>query len=294
MGRDKNDIYRVRVCVESFRATSSTDIFKTVHLLVPAHWKASLEGLMSDIPYVSVLNEVDILSAAERAAFLTIPGWYKQQILKLSANRLSSAPAFVTLDSDVLNARRLTSGDIFSGEKVFFQPDRQRPEWVAGSCAVLDIPRVTPPTMGVTPAFLSAQGLSVVQKSLDATFGSWIAGLTEVIAKGGSWTEYMLYQGMLQKHGLWEELHCPRAPEEPIYKGFWQKTEPSAEVVETALRLSPMFLVVQSLNRNWQELHSHLAQHGIFSYGDLPETFIARAKEQFDLVTKAGGTEGGD
>lgn len=282
--RDKNDIYRVRVCVESFRATGSTDTVSTIFVLTPPKWKAALTDLLADLPYARVLDEFEILSAQEQQAFLEVPGWYRQQILKLCANRLIQEPACITLDSDVVNMRKLTAGDIYSGSRVFFQPDRQKSDWIAGSCQVLGIETVTTPRMGVTPAYLAAEGLKLVQDHLEEQFGPWIPALAKAIADGGSWTEYMLYQGGLQKLGMWDELHCPLPKGDFIFRGFWQKTEPTEEVVDSTLAQSPSFLVVQSLNREWQTLHALLSRKGIFSYEDLPQGFIDKARSTFNRV----------
>ena len=134
--------------------------------------------------------------------------WQRQQIIKLAAPNLTTAPFVLTLDPDVLAVQKLSRDLLLPGGRALLEPEPRstHPTWWRASADVLDVPAdVSGPGVGVTPALLSREILQSVHRRVEAVSGRpWMDTL---LTTYDDWTEYTLYLLEAQRAGLLDDRH---------------------------------------------------------------------------------------
>jgi hypothetical protein len=164
-----------------------------------------------------------------------LPGWYKQQVIKLAAAEHVNAPFMITFDADVLCTRPVGAADLVRDGKAacFVIPGDHHPGWYDGAEATL---RMRAPRRGVlhnvTPAVWSREGILELLAHLDevARAGRYASGLRGLqqrlfwglhrigrhrherpwrawLAASRPWAEYAMYFTYLEVTGHFERYH---------------------------------------------------------------------------------------
>jgi Family of unknown function (DUF6492) len=143
--------------------------------------------------------------------------WQRQQIIKLNAPALMSAPFVLVLDPDVLAVKPIAREDLLPGGRAILEPEGRgvHRQWWRDSADLLGVdPGLHRRGMNVTPALLSSAVLAEVQQRLEAVSGRhWMDTL---LTSYCDWTEYTLYLLAAEGAGLVERYHVwaddPAAP----------------------------------------------------------------------------------
>lgn len=226
----------------------------------------------------------------EMKAFFHLPGWYRQQLVKLAAAEFVSTSYYLTLDADVVCTRPTTAAQLLPGGKAacFVIPHDYHPRWYEGAEAALDLraPRrgvvhnVTPVVWsreavlgllahldGVARRTAYSRGWRGLQQRLFFTLHRlgphrrnrpWRAWL----AASRPWAEYAMYFTLLEATGTFDRYHfasdyCIYDIERSVWKHGNLDTWDPRPVFEG--NGPPFFVVIQSNTgvapaRVWQKL----------------------------------------
>lgn len=134
--------------------------------------------------------------------------WQRQQIIKLNAPAIASSPFVLVLDPDVLAVKALSREVLLPGGRAILEPESRdvHRQWWLDSAALLSVePGLDRPGMNVTPAILSNEILTQVQRRLETVGGRpWMEVLLTSYCE---WTEYTLYLLAAEAFGLVEQCH---------------------------------------------------------------------------------------
>lgn len=143
--------------------------------------------------------------------------WHRQQIIKLNAPALTSAPFVLVLDPDVLVVKPIRYEALISGGRALMEPEPRSVQrrWWLDSASVLGVDAgLRRSGMQVTPAVVSTEILTKVHERLEEVWGRpWMEVLLTSYCE---WTEFTLYlltaewAGLLARHHLWAD--DPAAP----------------------------------------------------------------------------------
>jgi hypothetical protein len=177
------------------------------HVICPAADVADITAGLSAFPQFQfqLTTDESLLSEMgyDEESFAEVPGWFKQQLLKLSAVRNSEARLVLVLDADVV-ALRPCPAEILDGRAIPYQKMGVTTfrGWFATSALALgtDIQSFTENelgnAMGVTPEFLSptvVRGLIAQLRKVSGRqeWGRFLMSQTKDYTD--TWTEYSLY-----------------------------------------------------------------------------------------------------
>jgi len=143
--------------------------------------------------------------------------WQRQQVIKLNAPAMTSAPFVLTLDPDVFALKPVTRDLLLPGGRALLEPEARQVHrrWWRDSADLLDVaPQLERRGMNVTPAVLSTALLTEVQRRLEAVGGRpWMDIL---LTSYCDWTEYALYLLAAERASLLSRYHVwaddPAAP----------------------------------------------------------------------------------
>jgi hypothetical protein len=182
--------------------------------------------------------------------------WQRQQIIKLNAPALTSAPFVLTLDPDVVARKPITRELLVPGGRAILEPEKRAVHrgWWRASADLLEVdPGLERPGMNVTPAVLSTAVLGELQQRLEAVGDRpWMDIL---LTSYCDWTEYSLYllaaerAGLVERHHVWAD--DPTAPArlhvDPAVS-IWDAAGASRSNVQTLFTADDrgLFAVVQS------------------------------------------------
>ncbi len=142
----------------------------TLYVITPDDQLACAPSLAGSRKFaIQVVGER--LLVPEMESFFYLPGWYKQQLVKLAASQLVSTPFYLTLDADVICTRRVSPSDLVpNGRARCFVIERdEHPDWYAGAEAVLNMKAVRRHVLhNVTPCVWSRDGVLEVIERLNA------------------------------------------------------------------------------------------------------------------------------
>jgi hypothetical protein len=134
--------------------------------------------------------------------------WQRQQIIKLNAPALTTAPFVLTLDPDVIAVKPITRELLLPHGRALLEPEGRwvHRRWWRDSADLLDVePHLERPGMNVTPALLSTAVLDEVQNRLEAIEGRpWMDVL---LTSYCDWTEYTLYLLAAERAGVVDRYH---------------------------------------------------------------------------------------
>ena len=231
----------------------------------------------------------------EMRSFFYLPGWYKQQLVKLAAAEMVTTPFYLTLDADVICTRRVTLEDLLPGGRArcFVIHRDDHPDWYNGAEAVLDLKaRRRGILHNVTPCVWSRQGVLELLEHLNQVarrhpFAAGIRGLQQRaffplnrigtyraeppwrgwLAASRPWAEYATYFTFLEATGRFDDYHFDS--NDCIYdveRSIWYKTSRIDDIDAESLfhgKGPPYFVVVQSntgidAQHTWAKLQPYI------------------------------------
>jgi hypothetical protein len=248
--------------------THSSDLDRFNLLLMPSFARSFAD--MDALNFTLIVPEGDMelvaREATRHAARVTVlcedelcpdlrgvagPGWYRQQVLKLAAARLSGSPYYLVLDADVILKRACSLRDWFPDGKPFLQPGRARNHWewwmasrqLLGSSVAL---RQGSSVIGVTPQFLHRETCRELHNAIASRNGtdSWERFL--MASTTTRWSEYTLYWLYVMERKLERELYEEPRIDSPLSEGVWTHAQLRWWSLYRRLRSDAWFLVVQS------------------------------------------------
>jgi hypothetical protein len=241
-----------RGLLPSLQRTNYSSMISKFNVICPAADYFQIRPVLDKFPQFNFQMTCDeaFLSdmGFDEASFAQIPGWFKQQLLKLAAASRSDAKLALVLDADVI-ALRSCPVDLFAEGKIPYQnmgAGRFR-GWFEASAAALgiDFQSITEAQinnfMGVTPEFLSTRTVrSLVNKlcvvASHAHWGRYLMQHTKDYAQ--TWTEYSLYW-------LWH-MHMPDTDVTYIPSKIYQFVDEPDKLRDLISGSSAYFAVLQS------------------------------------------------
>jgi hypothetical protein len=205
---------------------------------------------------VDVHRESDFF--ARGSAFFTLPGWWKQQIVKLLVAAALDADAVITLDADVISIRSFGPDDFLRDDRVVsIWVHRNLHDWWRNTARTLDVPHdETKWGLSVTPNVLSPTLARMVIQEVERRFGQpfvdVLSDWSRLFVPGSAWTEYSLYTLVGDQLGKLFEVHL--APHEVRATGvvlhsscnIWTYVDPRERLIPERLGKGEYFLIVQS------------------------------------------------
>jgi SAM-dependent methyltransferase len=192
------------------------------------------------------------------SGFFTIPGWWKQQAIKLIVGARLDADAVITFDADIVSIRPFADDEFFrDGRIVSIWANRDLHDWWQNNARTLGIPH-EPKKWGlsVTPNVLSPRLAGLVAQEVERRFGrpfvETLADWTRLGVPGSAWTEYSLYT--LVGDQLEELFKDHLEPQQARATGvvlhssnnIWTYADPRSRLAPERLNNGDYFLVVQS------------------------------------------------
>lgn len=206
---------------------------------------------------VSVIVEEDHFPAFRRYRRpWQVRPWQRQQIIKLAAPDLTTAPFVLTLDPDVVAVQRVTRDLLLPRGRALLEPEPRsaHPSWWRASADVLHVAaEPTAPGIGVTPALLSRDVLQSLHRRIEAVSARpWMDTLLTTYA---DWTEYTLYLLEARRAGMLDDLHewagshgSPAHLQVRPELSVWSRHDASADAVARLFQKGDpgLFAVIQS------------------------------------------------
>lgn len=158
-------------------------------------------------PY-SVFPEGEI-APCFRSGGTKLPGWWKQQLLKIAIVDKVQTPYYLTLDADCLIVREIHEGDLIRGGKgrVQYTGNEYFPQWYVKSCDVLRVKKRPENAVMVTPFLFSTTIVKSLVGRLCEIKAPRFSHWTNYLASRIGWSEYSLYHTWGVHIGLWETHH---------------------------------------------------------------------------------------
>lgn len=231
----------------------------------------------------------------EMSSFFYLPGWYKQQLVKLAAAEIVQSPFYLTFDADVICTRAVAVQDLLPGGRArcFVINKDEHPDWYAGAEAVLELPAKRRHVLhNVTPCVWSREGVLELISHLNEVarrraYATGIRGLNQRffftlhrhgahrkqppwrgwLASSRPWAEYAMYFTYLEATGRFERYHVES--NQCIYdveRSIWYKSTRIEDVDLDSLFVGsgpPYFIVVQSntgteAQRTWDRVREYI------------------------------------
>ena len=232
----------------------STSIKEFV-LITPVKQISRLESFLQDfiighlpnMPVFTLITDDECAPDVRNATMkdqkeVPLPGWVKQQLLKLSAAGLMQTPYYMVMDSDVFFTKHFKAVDLFkisdctemsvicdthgqfayqarNDEFPIFSRNSEQKEWMRATAATLKlhVPLDWRVAMGVTPQIFATDvplQLSIfIQRRFRVT--RWLQFLVDALSESFTeangwklpWTEYNLYWIFAHHVGVWDDYH---------------------------------------------------------------------------------------
>lgn len=207
------DLERARLALDSLAAEWHGAGRLRVHLVTRPADLAAVANLARTAQRnldVGVLNELDIVNEPE--AYRRLPGWWKQQYLKLAFANVHDRKAYITLDSDVVAIRPFDERTFVEDGRLVSQWEHQGTQpWWRNMSGILGMPfDGNSYGLSVTPNTLATDVARVVLdhfRTASATPLQRLVELYELQMPGSSWTEYSLYTRVAELKGLLSRYH---------------------------------------------------------------------------------------
>jgi hypothetical protein len=178
-------------------------------------------------------------------------GWFRQQVLKLAAARLSGSQYYLVLDADVILKRPCSLRDWFPNGKPYLQRESARDhwDWWMASSRLLDSSvklRERLQVIGVTPQFLHRETClelhhAIASRNATTSWERFLMSSTDI-----PWSEYTLYWLYVMERKLERELYEDASFDRPLSEGIWTRAQLNFWSLHWLLRSKAWFLVVQS------------------------------------------------
>jgi hypothetical protein len=288
---------RVTLLLRSFLKFFNQHHLQDFIVVVPPHElhavKTILTTLFSQLD-ARVIDETDLLRECthpEQDSHTAVPGWYRQQILKLAIAKHVRTDFYVTLDADIACTRSFGVADLLFNGKAY--TNIETPEdyaelyntahagretalkkerlTVAASVLGFDPPKALEDVFyGETPVILHTQTVRDLVAHIGARHRtSW----QDYLAKRDAWTEYALYYQYLRSRGDFARHHIPVSRDTilNLSKSVWQisssyKTTRCYDAQHFAFneQTTGLFVAVQS----WLDPSQWLPSSSFASIGD--------------------------
>ena len=239
----------------SLRRFGYQNYIDTVHLICPAcDLDEAVSGLAPLFPEFrfSIATDEDVLprTGIDPEVLESVPGWFKQQLIKLIVTSQSASDVVLILDADVVASRRISNKDLRSDSIPYHKGGLGHSRgWYEASARALGVefgalePDISTFAMGVTPEFLSTEivvGLlaEMERRSEGRGWGAYLMDFRK--GKMRHPTEFSLYWVWYASRTQSKIRHKPAR----LYK--WVK-EPSLVTADIFNGEAPwLFLVLQS------------------------------------------------
>lgn len=161
--------------------------------------------------YFSKYRKIQVIPEEEFVVNLNsydVPGWYKQQIIKLQAGRALGTDFYFCFDADNICLRKFSLSDVIKDKRALMQTISRKShpkQWWEKSASLLQYKLdLNSPSITMTPAILSND---VVKKLIDriSVHGDWVDVLLNKNNIG--WSEYTLYDLYLRENKLFDKYH---------------------------------------------------------------------------------------
>ena len=161
-------------------------------------------------------------------------GWWKQQIIKLLAHRITSSEFILSLDSDCFLNRSLNIKNIIKNKKckINLSKDGSWDNWYRGSENVLRLKLKSKDKVGVTPFIFSRHILHGLNNYLDILYNNnTVKNLLELSLQSKTasvsdvWTEYTLYHIYADTTGVLYKYHIQDNNFKLYDNCFWNEKE---------------------------------------------------------------------
>lgn len=246
----------------------------TIFVAVPEHERAQLALPTSQarprLEWVSELAWLPELSLLTR-----VPGWYRQQLLKLAAAEHVTSDFYLTLDADVLATRAVDLEALCASGTApcAVAPHDWHPRWYDGAEALIGAPLARRGiTHAVTPTILHRDAVKALAQHLDARwnerrFSPGFRGVKQrlghayvrardaralrgwrcLLCCSRPWAEYALYFSFLEQRGVFTQYH--RETREGLYaeeRSIWRADDLARWTPAALSGEGPPFVVLQS------------------------------------------------
>jgi hypothetical protein len=207
------DLDRARLALESLNAEWRGGGRLRVHVVTrPADMAAvaSLARLETPRLDVRIVNELDIVR--EQDVYRRLPGWWKQQYLKLAFANYHDRKSYITLDSDVVAIRPFDETTFVEDGRLISQWEHQATQpWWSNLATVLGLPFDSKAYgLSVTPNSLATDLARAALEHLRTDAATPLQRLVELYERqmpGSAWTEYSLYTRVAELKGLLPRYH---------------------------------------------------------------------------------------
>jgi hypothetical protein len=215
----------------------------TCWVVTPDREAGTLSDLIHDERF-RVVPETDVVP--EFSLFRSIPGWYKQQLIKMAIATAIETPFYLTLDADVICVRQTDTADLVKQNRAACHLipgslSRGKARWYEWAEATLNLEVKRRQLHNVTPAVLSREAMLRLQEYLTTLYAhgdlspghrgrkrtlllsllrrggrvvpagtsahEWLCGWRTYLALSLPWTEYALYYSFLEGTDLFHQYH---------------------------------------------------------------------------------------
>lgn len=196
---NRSDLHRLKILLASaekfwFAGDRILIITPDTHVV-----QAEIGRIAPERIQVEVLHDDDVFAGFPK----DLSSWWKQQVLKLAANKFVRDDFYLVLDADCFFVRPTHAEDLIQqgrgrvhyGEGCAYS----RMSWYRG-CEKLGLPTLDK-CVNVTPFVMNA---TLAQNALGFVLGQ-PAGVRSIGKLG--WSEYTLYQSVAVRDGLWAAHH---------------------------------------------------------------------------------------
>jgi len=163
---------------------------------------------------IIAIKETDLFPLFSNKKFDNF-GWWKQQLIKLSAHKICSSEAILSVDCDCFLNKQFSYIDIVEKSKIKINLARGGSyiNWYSGSSNILKLPFKfdSNKTINVTPFVFSKKILVALDNYLTLLYNKnyyeELINYLRINDKNNIWTEYCLYHIYAHTTGMIEEYH---------------------------------------------------------------------------------------
>jgi Family of unknown function (DUF6492) len=258
----------------------------------------------SDLPITQVIEEEYFSDFGRFTRPWQVRPWQRQQIIKLNASAITTAPFVLMLDPDVIAVKPVEYDLLVPKGRALLEPEARvvhRQWWLDSADLLGTQPNVGRQGMNVTPAILSTAILEQVHRRLEQVNGrSWMEVL---LTSYCDWTEYTLYllaaetAGLLDQYHEWAgSQHAPTHLQVAPMVSVWDAQRATRETVERLFTGADpgLFAVVQGARKTGvpasdvaDVVANHLPVRGVAVDVVLPgPTRGSKLKERFSVASR--------
>ena len=205
-GYSGHDLQRAAMLVASLdRHWADASAFRLTVIALDEDFDAIARHLHAERIEITIVRETDVLPCLKTLP--AVPGWNKQQALKLAAHRLVEDPFYLVLDADIVCCHPFSESSLVIDGKalVDWESRMHHPHWWNGSAVVLrQSPELELMGLSVTPEVLSVAICTKLTEKIGEihAMDSW-----EYLLTYRMWTEFSLYSMFAMSNGMMDQYH---------------------------------------------------------------------------------------